>query len=61
MAMFGLPQGREVGFYLKNLQQAIKDCEIDDTREAAIKYLMELAASNGLQPVEGFQLSTEPQ
>lgn len=61
MAMFGLPQGREVGFYLKNLQQAIKDCEIDDTREAALKYLMELAASNGLQPVEGFQLSTEPQ
>lgn len=62
MAMFGLPQGREVGFYLKNLQQAIKDCEIDDTREAALKYLLDLAASRGLYPVKGREtISTQIQ
>ncbi|MCM1066217.1 MAG: CCA tRNA nucleotidyltransferase [Muribaculaceae bacterium] len=42
MAMFGLPQGPEVGFYAKSLKQAIKDCEIEDTREAAVEYLLRL-------------------
>ena len=51
MALFGLPQGPEVGFFAKNLKQAIKDCVIDDTREAAFAYLVGLAKERGLAPL----------
>lgn len=47
MQLLGLPTGPEVGFYVKSLQQAIKDCEIDDTREASLEYVLRLAAQNG--------------
>ncbi len=50
MRLFNLPTGPEVGYYIKNLQQAVKDCEIDDTREAAVDYLLRLAAERGLTP-----------
>lgn len=48
MAMFGLPQGREVGFLMKNLTQASRDCIIGPTRQDAIDYLLELGAANGM-------------
>lgn len=51
MALFGLPQSPEVGYYTKNLKQAIKDCVIEDTREAAFRYLLELAAERGVKPL----------
>ena len=51
MALFGLPQSPEVGFYAKSLKQAIKDCVIEDTREAAFRYLVELAAERGTKPL----------
>lgn len=51
MELFGLPQGPEVGYFAKNLKQAIKDCEIDDTREAAFAYLLRLAAERGIAPL----------
>lgn len=47
MAMFSLPQGKDVGFLLKNLTQVSKDCEIGPTRQDAIDYLMRLGAENG--------------
>ncbi|MDE6311313.1 MAG: CCA tRNA nucleotidyltransferase [Muribaculaceae bacterium] len=50
MRLFGLPTGPAVGFYIKHLQQAVKDCEIEDTREAAIEYLLSLAAERGDKP-----------
>lgn len=43
MHIFGLQQSPIVGYFAKNLKQAIKDCEIDDTREAALNYLLQLA------------------
>ena len=43
MHIFGLHQSPLVGYFTKNLKQAIKDCEIEDTREAALDYLYELA------------------
>ena len=43
MHIFGLPQSPIVGFFASNLKQAIKDCEIEDTREAALAYLLQLA------------------
>jgi len=43
MHIFGLPQSPMVGYFTKSLKQAIKDCEIDDTRPAALRYLLELA------------------
>lgn len=51
MALFGLSQGPDVGFFVKNLKQAIKDCEIDDTREAAFSYLLQLARQRGVEPL----------
>ena len=43
MHIFGLPQSPIVGFFVSNLKLAIKDCEIEDTREAALAYLLQLA------------------
>lgn len=43
MEMFGLTQGPVVGYFTKNLKEAIRECEIADTREAALEYLRQLA------------------
>lgn len=51
MQLFGLPQGPDVGFFVKNLKQAIKDCKIEDTREASFAYLIKLAEQKGLTPL----------
>lgn len=51
MALFGLPQSPEVGYFAKNLKQAIKDCEIEDTREDAFRYLLRLAEEKGIKPL----------
>lgn len=51
MALFGLPQSPEVGYFTKNLKQAIKDCEIEDSREAAFVYLIKLAEEKGIKPL----------
>lgn len=45
MHIFGLKQSPIVGYFAKNLKQAIKDCEIEDTREASLEYLYKLAAA----------------
>lgn len=52
MKIFGLPQSPTVGFFVSNLKQVIKDCEIEDTREAALRYLIDLADKNGIPVVE---------
>lgn len=52
MHIFGLPQCPTVGFFASNLKQAIKDCEIEDTREDALRYLLDLASENGIEVVE---------
>ena len=49
MAMFGLTQGPTVGMLMSNLTRVSRDCEIEPTRQAAINYLMDLGARNGLQ------------
>lgn len=51
MLLFGLRQSPLVGYFAKNLKQAIKDCEIDDTREASLEYVLRLAADKGIEPV----------
>ncbi len=51
MALFGLPQCPQVGYFTKNLKEAIKECEIDDTREAALHYLLELGRKAGIEPL----------
>ena len=51
MHIFGLQQSPVVGYFAKNLKQAIKDCEIEDTREASLAYLLELAARAGIPVV----------
>lgn len=52
MKIFGLPQSPTVGYFVSNLKQAIKDCEIEDTREAALAYLLELARQKNIPVVE---------
>lgn len=49
MAMFGLPQGQQVGFFMSNLTRVSKDCEIEPGRDAAIAYVLELGRSIGLE------------
>lgn len=51
MALFGLTQGPEVGYFVSNLKQAIKDCLIEDTRTAAFEYLLTLAKDRGIEPL----------
>lgn len=51
MALFGLAQGPQVGYFTKNLKDAIRECEIEDTREAALHYLLKLAQQAGIEPV----------
>ena len=51
MHIFGLSQSPLVGYFTKNLKQAIKDCEIEDTREAALAYLYELAEKRNVPVV----------
>ncbi len=51
MHIFGLGQCPFVGYFTKNLKQAIKDCEIEDTREAALEYLYKLAEKAGIPVV----------
>lgn len=51
MRLFGLPQSPEVGYFTKNLKQAIKDCEIEDNRHAAFTYILSLARDKGLEPL----------
>ena len=51
MALFGLPQCPEVGYYASTLKNAIKECEIEDTREAAFTYLLALAREKGVEPL----------
>ena len=40
-----------MGFFAKNLKQAIKDCEIEDTREASFRYLLQIAEEKGISPM----------
>ena len=51
MFIFGLQQGPQVGSLIKPLTDAARDCEIEDTFEAAIDYVCALAKEQGLEPV----------
>lgn len=51
MALFGLKQGPEVGFFAKNLKEAIKECTIEDNREAAFEYLISIGRQAGFEPI----------
>lgn len=51
MHIFGLHQSPLVGYFTKNLKQAIKDCEIEDTRQASLEYLYRLGREAGIEPV----------
>ncbi|MDE6540708.1 MAG: CCA tRNA nucleotidyltransferase [Muribaculaceae bacterium] len=51
MHIFGLPPSPPVGMLASALKQAIKDCEIDDTRQAALDFLVALAAERGIAVV----------
>jgi poly(A) polymerase len=51
MHIFAIPQGKQVGFFASRMRQAIKDCEIEDTREAALQYLYSISGEIGLKPV----------
>ena len=53
MRLFGLPQGKDVGFFMSNLTRATKECEIENTPEACCEYLLELGRQRGIEPAPG--------
>ena len=42
MAVSGLKEGRKIGKIKKAIEEAILDCKIDNTHEAALRFLMEI-------------------
>lgn len=50
MEIFGLQPSREVGAILSALTKAAKDCEIPNTREAALEFVVATASQMGLEP-----------
>ena len=52
MRIFGLGQCPLVGRLMKPMTAAAKDCTIDNTREACLAFLLDLAPSLGLAPVD---------
>jgi poly(A) polymerase len=62
MHIFGIPQGQQVGYFVVNLKQAIKDCVIEDNRQAALEYLYKLGEQAGIAPVNPpFEIPEEPE
>lgn len=59
MAMFSLPQGKQVGVIMSALTRASKDCEIGPTRDDAIAYLLTLAEQLNL-PADPSRLPPAP-
>ncbi len=51
MEIFGLPQGRDVGFLIKTLTETSRDCQIEPTVEAALEYVCLLAKEKGFEPI----------
>lgn len=51
MQVFGIGPGREVGLIKAEIREAILEGKIANTREAAIRLMMELGLKSGLKPV----------
>lgn len=51
MRIFDIPQGKQVGFLMKNLTEAARDCRIENTLEAALAYVTDLAKEINLTPL----------
>ncbi|MBO4489434.1 MAG: HD domain-containing protein [Bacteroidales bacterium] len=56
MTTFNLTPCREIGIIKDAVSNAILDCEIDNTREAAIARMLEEGAKLGLKPIENLNL-----
>ncbi len=52
MSAFGIPPSRQIGIIKEAVCNAILDCEIENTREAALQRMLEEGRALGLQPVE---------
>ncbi len=50
MKIFGLTPGKDVGFFMTRLTQAAKECEIENTREASLAYVLSIAPEIGIEP-----------
>lgn len=60
MHIFGLTPSPTVGMLAGALKQAIKDCDIEDTRDASLRFLIDLAASRGIPVVNEPAAEDEP-
>ena len=50
--IFGLPQCPTVGAFMKPMTQAAKDCEIENTPQGCLDFLLALAPTLGITPVD---------
>ncbi|MCM1452375.1 MAG: CCA tRNA nucleotidyltransferase [Clostridium sp.] len=51
MGIFSLPQGRTVGMFMQAMTQAAKDCEIENTPQGCLDFVLALAKEKGIEPV----------
>ena len=52
MEIFGLPPSREVGIIKDAIRNAILDGDVKNTKQAAMQYMVTVAAENGIYPVD---------
>lgn len=51
MLIFGLPQGKDVGMFMQEMTRAAKDCDIENTVDGCVAFVLGLAKEKGIQPI----------
>ncbi len=50
MQIFDLPQSREVGCFMQAMTRAAKDCEIENTADGCLRFVLDMARDKGIEP-----------
>ena len=50
MAIFSLPQGKEVGCFMQAMTKAAKDCDIENSADGCLAFVLDMAREKGIEP-----------
>lgn len=50
MSIFGLPQGKDVGMFMQAMTAAAKDCEIENSVDGCLAFVLQMAKDKGIEP-----------